>query len=152
MTYLPQVLSVARSQKCFPASTEKKIRPILDKVRPIWQKRQFNTHRKGQFEMKLQFFFVSESVSVPSIRKFFRKYSPAPFLPLLVKFDHKFFRPTLFFLGPFWAFLAEISSTWQHCKCWPLTSLPHPRCTVCTYIARWLSCWACARTRIKLSF
>ncbi len=35
------------------------------------------------------------------IRNFFRKYSPAPSLPLLAKFGHKFFRATLFFPIPF---------------------------------------------------
>jgi hypothetical protein len=37
---------------------------VLGEVRPIGQKCQFNLHMKGQFEMKLKFFFVSGSVSV----------------------------------------------------------------------------------------
>jgi hypothetical protein len=43
----------------------KKVRPISESVPPISHKRQSNIHMKGQFEMKLKFFFVSQSVSVP---------------------------------------------------------------------------------------
>jgi hypothetical protein len=51
--------------KLFSGQYIKKLWPISDKFRLILQKRQFNIHTKGQFEMKLKFFFVPESVSVP---------------------------------------------------------------------------------------
>jgi hypothetical protein len=43
----------------------KKVRLILEKIRPISIKGRCNIHTKGQFKMKLKFFFVSKSVSVP---------------------------------------------------------------------------------------
>jgi hypothetical protein len=95
--------------------------PILEKVQPIGQKRQFNIHMKGQFKMKVKFFFVSESMPVLLNKEFFRKYSLVPFLPLLVKFGQNSakIRPEILsdnfiFLRPLLSFLAEISATWQY--------------------------------------
>jgi hypothetical protein len=49
----------------------KKVRPVLENVRPISQKVIATyTRTKGQFEMKLKFLFVSESVSVPISKEF----------------------------------------------------------------------------------
>ncbi len=41
--------------RLFSAQYIKKVRPILEKVRPVRQKRQFNINLKGQFEIRLSF-------------------------------------------------------------------------------------------------
>jgi hypothetical protein len=72
--------------------------------RQISQKRHCNIQHEGSIRNKVHVFLcLWKYVRTVKIRNFCRKYSLAPFLLLLVKFDQKFFRPA-FVPGPFWAF------------------------------------------------
>jgi hypothetical protein len=77
----------------------KKVRPVLENVLPISQKRQCNILRKSQYEKKLKFFFVSESVPVTLIMNIFKKIFFCPFYAtfsnIQSNFGHKFFQPTV---------------------------------------------------------
>jgi hypothetical protein len=68
-----------------------------------------NSH-SGQFEMKLKFFFVSESVSVPLNKELIQKIFLRPFSANF-NLSHKFFRQPLIFPHPLLSFLVEITAT-----------------------------------------
>ncbi len=66
--------------------------------------------------------FGKSSANLIKIRNFFRKYSAAQYLPLLVKIRSQILSANFIFPRPLLSFLAEISATWQHwLTCyWPM--------------------------------
>jgi hypothetical protein len=82
--------------------------------RPVLQKRQFNIHTKGQFEMKLKFFFVSESASVTINKELLQKIFSGPFSATLGTIRPQILPANFIFPWPLLSFLEEILAAWQH--------------------------------------
>jgi hypothetical protein len=80
--------------------------------RPVLQKRQFNIHTKGQYEMK--FFFVSESTSETINKELFLKIFSGPFSATFGKIRPQILPANFVLPWPLLSILAEILATWQH--------------------------------------